>query len=249
MSQSLWDQLDLMSIPPEIDIPTDKIRTRYQVTHHSLGPYGAEVYLYYEIKQRVTALIQQATTVDLECFTVNKINSNSDDVIMRDPFANVHPEIMELQRVLFRFKDAFEDDNNPDIVPITVHLRWCSPKVRVLIDLLFAHYTSTFQGIVFVEQRHVASALAKILPRVPQLDHLIRCAQLTGHGTNGLAKSHATGMALKVQQDIVKSFREGQVNLRESENLSIPHCLTLYVTVVATSVAEEGLDFPVRLVL
>ena len=204
-----------MSLPPEIDIPADKIRARYQVTYHSLGPYGAEVYLYYEIKQRVAALIQQASTVDLECLARGTLGPENHDIIMHDPMTNVHPEIMELQRVLDRFKDKFEDQNNPDLVPITVHLKWCSPKVRVLIDLLFAHYTSTFQGIVFVEQRHVASALAKILPRVPQLDHLIRCAQLIGHGTNGIAKSHATGMALKVQQDIVKSFREGQVNLRE----------------------------------
>lgn len=199
-----------------MDIPADKIRTRYEVTYHSLGPYGAEVYLYYEIKQRVVALIQQASTVDLDCFAVNNGRSDNGDVVMHDLATSIHPEIMELQRVLDRYKASFEDENNPDVVPITVHLKWCSPKVRVLIDLLFAHYTSTFQGIVFVEQRHVASALAKILPRVPQLDHLIRCAQLIGHGTNGLAKSHATGMALKMQQDIVKSFRDGQVNLRTS---------------------------------
>ena len=75
-------------------------------------------------------------------------------------------------------------------------------------------YTNDFQGIVFVEQRHVAACLARILPRIPQLEPYIRSSQLIGHGASNMAKSQVRGMALKTQQDVVRMFRDREVNLR-----------------------------------
>ncbi|PCH38586.1 hypothetical protein WOLCODRAFT_88179 [Wolfiporia cocos MD-104 SS10] len=221
--QTLWVRLNLMGLPPTADIPVDKIRTRYEVTYASLGPYGAELYLYNDIKQRVTQIVNQYSNNELELFTINFDGPE----IPRMPVIELPPHIEDLQDALTEYKSLFEDEKNPDIVPITVHLRWCSPKVRALIDILFAHYTADFQGIVFVEQRHVAACLSMMLPRVPQLSHLIRSGQLIGHGATTLAKSQVRGMALRTQQDIVRLFREKQINL-----------------LIATSVAEEGLDFP-----
>lgn len=226
-SKTLWDRLDLQRIPPEIDIPVDKIRTRYEVTYASLGPYGAELYLYNDIKQRIIQMQNTTSGMD-EYLALNLAELNGDDALTAISADIPLPkEVEDLRDGLAEFKSFFEDENGSEVIPTTVHLKWCSPKVRELIDILFAHYTSNFQGIVFVEQRHVAACLSKILPRVPQLSHLIKTGQLIGHGTTNLAKMQTKGMALRTQQDIVKLFRERKINL-----------------LIATSVAEEGLDFP-----
>ncbi|KAL6308704.1 hypothetical protein BKA93DRAFT_725516 [Sparassis latifolia] len=228
LSHSLWDRLDLASLPPDIDIPVEKIRTRYEVTFASLGPYGAELFLYTDIKQRITQMINQASDIDLDYLAINYAEVNGDMPMMPSPSdVQLPPEVRQLESILSEFRYLFEDENDPETLPLTVHLKWCSPKVRELIDLLFAHYSSSFQGIVFVEQRHVAACLSQILPCVPQLSHLIKCGQLIGHGTSAVARAPGRGMALKTQQDVVKLFRDREINL-----------------LIATSVAEEGLDFP-----
>ncbi|KAL4065225.1 hypothetical protein V8B97DRAFT_1946194 [Scleroderma yunnanense] len=130
-------------------------------------------------------------------------------------------------------------------VPITVPLAWCSPKVKALTEVLLEYHTPMFHGIVFVEQRQVAACLAKILGNIPELRGKIRCAELVGHGGghgggrhgggNGSgrgkgaasARADVKGMGLARQQDTVRMFKDGDINL-----------------LVATSVAEEGLDFP-----
>ncbi|CCM04515.1 uncharacterized protein FIBRA_06696 [Fibroporia radiculosa] len=225
---TLWERMNLQQLPPNIGIPIDKIRTRYEVTYASLGPFGAELYLYNDIKQRITQIFQQISGVDIDYLSVGYADTaGGDSVVPNLPDVELPAELEDLQDALVEYRSFFEDDSNSNSVPLTVHLKWCSPKVRELIDILFGHYTSTFQGIVFVEQRHVAACLATMLSRVPQLSHLIKSEQLIGHGASTLAKSQMKGMALKTQQDIVKMFRERKINL-----------------LIATSVAEEGLDFP-----
>ncbi|EMD34372.1 hypothetical protein CERSUDRAFT_55073 [Gelatoporia subvermispora B] len=226
---TLWERLSAITIPPDVDIPVEKIRARYEVTLQSLGPYGADLFLYTDLRQRIAQLIEQTMEGNLDTLAIKQYYQDG-DVYMAPAFADVllPPQVQELEVILDDFRELFEDSANPDVVPVTVHLKWCSPKVRILIDILFDQYTSTFQGIIFVEQRHVAACLAKMLPRVPQLSHLIRSAQLIGHGTgNSMYKIRGKGMAVRNQQDVVKLFREKQINL-----------------LVATSVAEEGLDFP-----
>ncbi|OCH90640.1 P-loop containing nucleoside triphosphate hydrolase protein [Obba rivulosa] len=228
-SCSLWERLSTITFPSDIDIPVEKIHARYEMTLQTLGPYGADLFLYMDLRQRISQILDQAMEGDLDSVAIKHYYQDG-DIYMAPTISDVQlpPQIKELEFILDDFRELFEDETNPDVVPVTVHLKWCSPKVRTLIDILFDQYTSTFQGIIFVEQRHVAACLARMLPRVPQLSHLIRCAQLIGHGTsNNIYKSRAKGMAVRNQQDVVKLFRERQVNL-----------------LVATSVAEEGLDFP-----
>ena len=181
------------------------------MTYHSLGPYGAELYLYTEVKGRIAQWINQRET-EIEYMAVNPYDrcaSPSAPPKIPLPYA-----LQEMQSVLSDFADFFEDENNPDVVPHRIDLKWCSPKVVLLSELLFTYWKRDFQGIVFVEQRHVAACLSKMLPRIPPLELYFKSAQLIGHGASSLQKSQMKGMALKTQQDVVKMFRDGEINLR-----------------------------------
>ncbi|KAH9857576.1 hypothetical protein C2E23DRAFT_720089 [Lenzites betulinus] len=221
-SKSLRTRLDLENLPPEIDIAVEKILTRYEVTLFSLGPFGAELFLYMEVKQRVTQLIQEAADNSMDYMTPSQY-AHSVLVSAAAP-VNVHPKLTELEKTLEAFRDFFDTPEVGD--PKEVPLGWCSPKVRKLAETLFGRYTQSFQGIIFVEQRHIATCLAVMLSRIPLLKHIIRSEQLVGHGKDA-AKVNTKGMGTRNQQDTVKMFRERLVNV-----------------LVATSVAEEGLDFP-----
>lgn len=207
---TLWECLNLEELPIELGFPVSKIKTRYEVTYNSLGLFGAELFLYIDTKHRIAQIMYQAE----EEAEYPLMHMDNDHDIPSHIDIKLAPELQHLSDILFQFRHYFEDEANPDIVPIRVQLQWCSPKVRRLADLLFQHYTRDFQGIVFVEQRHVAACLSRILPRIPQLESYIQSAQLIGHGASNLSKSQVRGMALKTQQDVVKMFRDGEVNLR-----------------------------------
>ncbi|GAA5979009.1 hypothetical protein JCM5350_004204 [Sporobolomyces pararoseus] len=105
-----------------------------------------------------------------------------------------------------------------------------SPKLAILIQCLESYKGEPhFHAIVFVQQRHHAKILSHILSLVPSLSW-IKPGFLTGHGgrvTNEEGEvSKDLGMEIKEQQETVKKFRNEELNL-----------------IVATSVAEEGLDF------
>lgn len=216
----LWTRLGLDVLPPTIDIPVEKIRTRFEVTYHSLGPYGAELFLYHDIKHRLAQYVSQAEE-HMEYMNTTHLDGVQPEGI------KLPPELAHMEVVLQQFSDFFDNEEDPDTVPIRIDLKWCSPKVVLLSQLLFEYYKPDFQGIIFVEQRHVAACLSKMLPRIPPLQLYFKSAQLIGHGASSLQKSQVRGMALKSQQEAVKMFRDGECNL-----------------LVATSVAEEGLDFP-----
>ncbi|KAJ6546986.1 hypothetical protein B0H19DRAFT_1163345 [Mycena capillaripes] len=105
-----------------------------------------------------------------------------------------------------------------------VCLEWCSPKITALVEILLSHKSQPMQCIIFVEQRQVAACLAKLLPCVPALSDGVRCAQLVGQGdsTEGFSKTLD-----QTAQSTLQSFREGRIDL-----------------IIATAVAEEGLDLP-----
>ncbi|KAG9098281.1 Dicer-like protein 1 [Ceratobasidium sp. UAMH 11750] len=103
---------------------------------------------------------------------------------------------------------------------------WFTPKLSLLVQILEANSGSNFSAIIFVEQRQVASVLAWLLPKVPQLRPWVKAAALVGHGDTGGPTFQGSGMAHAAQRAIVQDFRKGETNL-----------------VIATSVAEEGLDF------
>ncbi|XP_010556639.1 PREDICTED: endoribonuclease Dicer homolog 1 isoform X2 [Tarenaya hassleriana] len=93
-----------------------------------------------------------------------------------------------------------------------------TPKVQSLIKILLKYqHTEDFRAIVFVERVVAALVLPKVLAELPSLG-FIRCASLIGH-------NNSQEMRTSQMQDTISKFRDGQVTL-----------------LVATSVAEEGLD-------
>ncbi|XWS76792.1 hypothetical protein CRYUN_Cryun01aG0208300 [Craigia yunnanensis] len=93
-----------------------------------------------------------------------------------------------------------------------------TPKVQSLIKILLKYqHTEDFRAIIFVERVVAALVLPKVLAELPSLS-FIRCASLIGHNNS---QEMRTGQ----MQDTIAKFRDGRVTL-----------------LVATSVAEEGLD-------
>ena len=123
--------------------------------------------------------------------------------------------IPALQTILERHSTKF-DRSTP------VHPRRISPKVRSLVDILNNHQKEGLQCIVFVQQRQVATTLAWLLPQLPELDWVS-----ANHLIGQLGKDiQSRGIAVAGQKKVVTDFREGKFNI-----------------LVASSVAEEGLDF------
>ncbi|WVZ55228.1 hypothetical protein U9M48_005917 [Paspalum notatum var. saurae] len=93
-----------------------------------------------------------------------------------------------------------------------------TPRVQALIKILLKYqHTDDFRAIIFVERVVTALVLPKVFAELPSLG-FIRCASLIGHNNNQEMRSCQ-------MQDTIAKFRDGRVTL-----------------LVATSVAEEGLD-------
>ena len=77
------------------------------MTYHSLGPYGAELFLYHEIKHRIA---QFATQAESEMEYLNAVPYEA----MPSQEVELPPELQDMQTVLAHCKDFFEDENDPD---------------------------------------------------------------------------------------------------------------------------------------
>ncbi|KAF8968313.1 type III restriction enzyme [Flammula alnicola] len=215
IDRPIWDQLD---------IPWSNIEVRYLATLYNLGPYCASLYLYLEIQHHIEGIL------------IENKHKLMDDISELDEMDGVMPsstppskklpeDFFLILDILLDFKSFFPPNMMTSVIPIAVNLDWCTPKVKVLVDILLEYHTATFQGIIFVEQRQVASSLSKVLQVIPELSGKIRCAFLVGQGVNSDGVSKQTDRYY--DEDPVKLFRKGVINI-----------------LIATSVAEEGLDFP-----
>ncbi|XP_048230330.1 endoribonuclease Dicer homolog 1 isoform X2 [Ricinus communis] len=93
-----------------------------------------------------------------------------------------------------------------------------TPKVQSLVKILLKYqHTEDFRAIIFVERVVAALVLPKVFAELPSLS-FVRCASLIGH-------NNSQEMRTSQMQDTIAKFRDGRVTL-----------------LVATSVAEEGLD-------
>ena len=205
-SPSLWKCLDLFYKWSDFDIPWTNIETRYAVTMGNLGPYAAELYLYREMRRRITLLIGRATLPD-----------EDEDILVPDMQELAHGAksgaLYEIEDILSAFQPFFFfAEKSPSVpAPLTIGLDWCSPKLGVLVNIILQHHSPTFQGIVFVEQRQVAACLARVLPCLPEMRNIIRCAELVGQGT--MEDRMSKGSAVNAHRDVVKLFRQGSINL------------------------------------
>lgn len=121
---------------------------------------------------------------------------------------------------------------------------WCSPKLIALANILANQTLDTFQGIILVEQRQTAECLAEVLPRMDLIRGKVRCACFLGQGTD---ENGSDPMPTTRQRAVMKMFRDGRLNLGPFVSYSASGKSSPLNTVIATSVAEEGLDFPVSM--
>ncbi|XP_057785213.1 endoribonuclease Dicer homolog 1-like [Salvia miltiorrhiza] len=93
-----------------------------------------------------------------------------------------------------------------------------TPKVQSLIKILLKYqHTEDFRAIIFVERVVTALVLPKVFQELPSLS-FVKSASLIGH-------NNSQEMRTSQMQDTIARFRDGRVTV-----------------LVATSVAEEGLD-------
>ena len=233
LNPNLWETLSLFQ-SDDVDISWDKLHMKYHVTRNSLGPYSADLFIYHEVRTRINQLLLEFGTPDDQIINPFGVQEDGMDIDIPLPDQNtpsIPVGLRQVDSILSDFKPFFEDPStSPPAVPIPVPLAWCTPKVKALTEVLLAYHTPTFHGIVFVEQRQVATCLAKVLSKIPELRGRIRCAELVGHGgghgprNKGGSNASATsavnvkGMGLARQQDTVRlfrqSFEEGGLNLR-----------------------------------
>ncbi|KAK4705810.1 endoribonuclease Dicer, partial [Phenoliferia sp. Uapishka_3] len=102
-----------------------------------------------------------------------------------------------------------------------------SPHFFALVDILITYRSRpNFHAIIFAQQRNHARVLVDMLHKVEKLREWVRADWLVGHGGKE-EEVRGQGMDSKEQEAKVERFRTGATNV-----------------LVATSVAEEGLDFP-----
>ncbi|NXB41153.1 DHX58 helicase, partial [Eulacestoma nigropectus] len=123
-----------------------------------------------------------------------------------------------------QFLTATFEENRPSLQALAGDQRYENPRLGKLEGILREHFQppGTSRGIVFTKTRQSAHSLLSWLQTTATLRH-IRAAVLTGAGYSNQTRH----MTQNEQQDVIKQFREGALNL-----------------LFSTSVAEEGLDIP-----
>lgn len=134
------------------------------------------------------------------------------------PSKRIPDELHFVIDILQDFQSFFPRNKTSSTSPVPVSsLDWCTPKLKVLVEILLEHHSPTFQGIIFVEQRHDASTLSKVLNLLPELHGKIRSAFLVGQGVNADGVSTRTDFC---QGDPIKLFRDHVLNMRKQIGLA-----------------------------
>ncbi|CEL52087.1 endoribonuclease Dicer [Rhizoctonia solani AG-1 IB] len=204
---------------PDLDDVKD-LTSRFKHVLKELGPLAADYFILLFIKRAIdkstVASSELGAYFSRESSAVPETNGNSSPTLDKtwSDLDNAYTE--HLARIQERAKEIDKQQM----------LSWFTPKLKILVSILEANRAEDFSALIFVEQRQVAAALAWLLPLVPELRDWVKAAALVGHGDGSRAGFEGSGMAHATQRSTVRSFRSGDINL-----------------VIATSVAEEGLDF------
>ncbi|KAI9446772.1 hypothetical protein H4582DRAFT_2070099 [Lactarius indigo] len=223
---TIWSRFDYSQIPDSAEIPWQQLNSRYLFALGTLGIFAAELFLYTDLQMRLAELSHPRDIDEMESLRMRYLYADVSHKIDDHPACDV-PELRDLYEILAEYQPFFEHTSFCEDVPSpwSLSLSWFSPKVQTLVDILLENYTPEFHGIVFVDRRHIARVLSGIISRIPTLKGIITCAECVGHGRDD--KGIAGGMPIHRQRKIVNDFRDGKINL-----------------LIATPVAEEGLDFP-----
>ncbi|THV05043.1 type III restriction enzyme [Dendrothele bispora CBS 962.96] len=219
-SPSLWQALSFFNPAATLsmDIVWSDIERRYHVTMQNLGPYCASLYLYMEMKHAIKQSESQnlpLTEMESDLIIISSLHESR----------QLPTEFYELIDVVGDFESFFTPLEDPLAIPPEIPLEWCSPKLRSLVNILLAHQSPKFQCIIFVEQRQVAACLASVLSSISGLRDFLKCGYFVRQSSGDDRASQM--MHLVKSTDSLDHFRQGFINV-----------------LVATSVAEEGLDFP-----
>ncbi|XP_074417665.1 ATP-dependent RNA helicase DHX58 isoform X2 [Larus michahellis] len=125
-----------------------------------------------------------------------------------------------------QFLTATFEENRTGLQALAGDRRYENPRLGKLEEILREHFQplGASRGIVFTKTRQSAHSLLSWLQDTAALrGQHIRAAVLTGAGYSNQTRH----MTQNEQQDVIKLFREGALNL-----------------LFSTSVAEEGLDIP-----
>jgi endoribonuclease Dicer len=153
-------------------------------------------------------------------YLVTKLHSTSlslESLLVTTELTSLRGRINRMRQFIQSHADSFEVFvalNNPSV----------THKVWRLVELLnWANSkTDNLQAVIFAERRDIVKALAWLLPRLESAGWM-KCASIVGHGNSD---DSARGMPVNAQKTVVHDFRAGTCNI-----------------LVASSVAEEGLDF------
>jgi endoribonuclease Dicer len=178
----------------------------------NLGPYCASLFLYSEIQRLFRDILQGRPEQSHDSVDLILLDYKYQD--------SQEKEINFVLDILEDFQDFFPPDALSCDSPAAIGLDWCTPKVKVLVDLLleFEAKSSTFQCIIFVEQRQVASMLSKVLQVIPDLNSKIKSAFLVGQGVNS---EGVTKHSDRNSGNAVKMFKDGLINVRKSVQLTL----------------------------
>lgn len=213
ISPTLWEQCAPLLRDQDFKDPEQR-GTRYRTVLDALGPFAADFWLFGEIQR----LLDE----------VKRANATSISEIERMGALNLSETQWTPPEALLPLYQALEERKHYFDETAPLNMAWISPKVKSLIEVLLSAKSPNFQGMIFAEQRHVTATLAWLLNRISALTGWLKSAFIVGHGTagNNAASLRGEGMQFQHQANTVKQFREGVYNL-----------------LIATSVAEEGLDF------
>ncbi|NXA17379.1 DHX58 helicase, partial [Ibidorhyncha struthersii] len=197
-----------------------------------LKDFGTQVYeqRIVELEKRAAEMFCRKTRVcALHLRKYNDALLINDTVRMIDAFQclqQFYAAERDMKDPTEQFLTATFEENRTSLQALARDRRYENPRLGKLEEILREHFQplGASRGIVFTKTRQSAHSLLSWLQDTATLcGQHIRAAVLTGAGYSNQTRH----MTQNEQQDVIKLFREGALNL-----------------LFSTSVAEEGLDIP-----
>lgn len=194
--------------------------------------FGSQIYEQAVVELEKTGAIESSRLKRVCALHLRKYNDSlliNDTVQMIDAFQYLeefHDSEKLTKTVLDqtdRFLSRLFSENQDELLLIALKKEYENPKLDTLANILHERFVvPNSQGIIFTKTRQSAHALYGWIKNCEQLKGPdIRAKCLTGAGVSSLTKH----MTQNEQQNVIADFRSGDINL-----------------LIATSVAEEGLD-------
>ncbi|XP_061873733.1 ATP-dependent RNA helicase DHX58 [Colius striatus] len=205
---------------------------QYMEIPNVLQDFGTQTYEQYivDLEKRAAETFSRRTRVcALHLRRYNDALLINDAVRMSDAFRclqQFYDTERDMKDPTERFLAATFEENREKLQALSGDQRYENPRLSKLEEILREHFQplGISRGIVFTKTRQCAHSLLGWLQDTGALcGQHVRAAVLTGAGCG----SQTGRMTQNEQQDVIKLFREGALNL-----------------LFSTSVAEEGLDIP-----